>query len=150
MSLLSESSPQLAGKAVLLSVKPRFANLITSGFKQVEFRRVWAKDHVPWMAIYSSAPVQQIVSIVEIEAVTVATERALWDLNVRRGGDLSRTELRHYFSGRTRGFALMLGRVLTPKSPINPAQLADTFRAPQSFRYLTDSEVGRLHEVFRL
>lgn len=145
-----ESSPPPGGRAVLLSVKPRFADLIVSGTKQVEFRRVWAHEPVPWIAVYSSAPTQQIIGIVEVESVVLGSASTLWTLNGRLGGGLKRTELRSYFAGKPKGYAVMLGRVLRPNVPLEPAEIVPGFRAPQSFRYLTDPEVLRLSRSFQL
>ncbi|MGK6308645.1 ASCH domain-containing protein [Variovorax sp. DT-64] len=148
MSPFPESSPPPGGRAVLLSVKPRYADLIVAGTKQVEFRRVWAQEPVPWIAVYSSTPTQQIVGIVEVESVVLASASTLWTLNGRRGGGLTRTELRSYFAGKPKGYAVMLGRVLRPHAPVEPADIMQGFRAPQSFRYLTDPEVLRLSRSF--
>ena len=149
MSPFSESLPPPVGRAVLLSVKPRYSDLIVAGSKKVEFRRVWANEAVRWMAIYSSSPAQQIVGIVEIESVVVASVSTLWMLNGSRGGGLTRTELRSYFAGTPKGYAVILGRVLRPQAPIEPSTIVPGFRAPQSFRYLTDSEVVRLSRSFQ-
>jgi len=149
MSPFSESSPQPGGRAVLLSVKPQYADLIVAGAKQVEFRRVWAQEHVPWIAIYSSSPAQEIVAVVQVKSVVEASASTLWTLNSSKGGGLTRSELRRYFSGKPKGYAVMLGRVLQPRAPIEPTKIVHGFRAPQSFRYLTDSEVLRLSRSFQ-
>jgi predicted transcriptional regulator len=104
---------------------------------------------VPWVAIYSSSPVRKLVGIVQVESVVVASATTLWPLNGNHGGDLTRAELRNYFSGKPRGYAVMLGQVLKPPEPIEPTKIVQEFRAPQSFRYLTDSEVLRLHRSFQ-
>lgn len=149
MSPFPKSSPPPAGRAVLLSVKPRFADLIVAGTKRVEFRRVWAQEPVPWIAVYSSTPTQRIVGIVEVESVVLASASTLWALNSRRGGGLTRTELRSYFAGKPKGYAVILGRVLRPQTPLEPDAIVQGFRAPQSFRYLTDPEVMRLSRSFQ-
>lgn len=149
MSPFSESLPPPVGRAVLLSVKPRYSDLIVAGSKKVEFRRVWANEAVEWLAIYSSSPAQQIVGVVEVESVVLASASTLWMLNGSRGGGLTRTELRTYFVGKPKGYAVILGRVLRPQAPIEPSKIVPGFRAPQSFRYLTDSEVLRLSRSFQ-
>ena len=104
---------------------------------------------MPWIAVYSSTPTQQVVGIVEVESVVLGSASALWTLNGRRGGGLTRTELRSYFSGKPKGYAVILGRVLRPHAPVEPAEIVRGFRAPQSFRYLTDPEVLRLSWSFQ-
>ena len=150
MSLSAECSTPQSGRAVLLSVKPRYSQLIVAGSKQVEFRRVWATEPVQWIAVYSSSPTQQIVGVVEVESVVVGSASALWQLNGTRGGGLTRAELRSYFAGKREGYAVMLGRVLIPPNPIEPSKIVPAFRAPQSYRYLTESEMNRLSRSFKL
>jgi predicted transcriptional regulator len=104
---------------------------------------------VPWIAIYSSSPAQEIVGVVEVESVVEAPASTLWMLNGNKGGGLTRSELRSYFSGKPKGYAVMLGQVLRPLAPIEPTKIVQGFRAPQSFRYLTDSEVLRLSQRFQ-
>lgn len=144
MTRFSECSLPPGGRAVLLSVKPRYSDLIVAGSKRVEFRRVWAAEPVQWIAIYSSSPTKQIVGMIEVKSVVVASPTALWQLNGNLGGGLTRDELRGYFAGRKTGYALLLGKRLVPPRPIAPSKLSSPFRAPQSFRYLTETEVKRI------
>lgn len=104
---------------------------------------------MPWIAIYSSSPAQEIVGVVEVKSVVEAPASTLWMLNSSKGGGLTKSELRSYFSGKQKGYAVMLGEVLRPHAPIKPTKIVHGFRAPQSFRYLTDSEVLRLSRSFQ-
>jgi predicted transcriptional regulator len=115
-----------------------------SGTKRIEFRRVWAAEPVRWFAIYSSSPTQRIVGVVEVKSVVVASPSVLWQLNGSHGGGLTRAELRDYFAGRQQGYALLLGQRLVASQPVPPSKISASFRAPQSFRYLTEAEVWRI------
>lgn len=149
MSLSTKFSPQLGARAALLSVRPRFANLIVEGLKRVEFRRVWARQPVQWIAVYCTSPVRRIVAVVEVESALAASPTALLALNSDRGGGLTRAELRAYFAGRRMGHALLLGRKFLPSEPLDPATVISGFQAPQSFRYLTDGEAARISKKVR-
>lgn len=146
MSPSTRFSPQPRARAALLSVRPRFANLIVEGLKRVEFRRVWAKQPVHWIAVYCTSPVRRIVAVVEVESAVTASPTTLLTFNSERGGGLTRAELRAYFSGRRVGHALLLGRMTLPSKPLDPAKLISGFRAPQSFRYLSDGEATRISQ----
>lgn len=135
-----KSSLHPVGRAVLLSVKPKYANLILGGTKRVEFRRSWAVEDVSEIVIYASSPIQKIVALVEIDDVVVASPSALWQTCKERGGGLTRRELRAYFSGKPKGVAVLLGRTLVAVKDIDPSKVIGNFVAPQSFRYLNDSE----------
>lgn len=129
---------------MLLSVKPRFANLILAGTKRVEFRRSWATKEVSHIAIYSSSPVQKIVALAAVEEVVLASRRALLNHSTKYGGGLTPDELNDYFDGKERGYAVLLGKVTTFRDPVSPKSIISSFTPPQSFRYLTIGEAVSL------
>lgn len=144
MSLFPKCSLPQAGRAVLLSVKPKYADLISSGNKRVEFRRAWATEEVSLIAIYASSPVQRIVALVEIEDIVHGSPTSLWNHCKDRGGALTRRELLDYFNGKRQGCAVLLGNVQTLTFPVDPKSIFKTFTPPQSFRYLSAAEVQKI------
>ncbi|RXZ36090.1 ASCH domain-containing protein [Oxalobacteraceae bacterium CAVE-383] len=148
MSLFPKSSPPPSGRIVLLSIKPKYAELILAGSKRVEFRRSWAAQEVTKIVLYSSSPIQKIVGIVEVEDVVTASATTLWKTCVERGGGLTREELRSYFSGKSQGFGLLLGNVLEFANSIEPSEIIKNFVPPQSFRYLDNSDYINLEKFF--
>jgi len=112
----------------------------------VEFRRTWAKDSVEMIAIYSSAPIQRIVGLVEVEGFISGSPTKLWSVCADRGGGLTRQELRSYFEGKSTGYGVLLGPVHLLKRPLDPKSIFKDFRAPQSFRYLSTSERTKLEK----
>lgn len=137
-------------RAVLLSVKPRFAEQIFAGTKTVEFRRSWAAEPVGLAVIYSSSPIQALVGIVEIERAIIASPASIWTKCRARGPGIERKELMEYFAGKDQAYGLLLGELIHPDKPIRPKSLFRGFRPPQSFRYLTTSELRRIGKQFGL
>ncbi len=136
-------------KAVLLSVKPQFADQIMAGTKRVEFRRSWAKERVGLLVIYSSSPVQRVVGMVEVEGVVADSPAKLWKEFKPRGPGLSRKDLMEYFTGKHKAYGVLLGQTIAPEREIAPNSVFKDFRAPQSFRYLSHADyvhqlIGRL------
>lgn len=144
MSLFPESSPRPSGRAVLLSIKPKYADLILAGSKRVEFRRSWAAQDVSVIVLYSSSPIQKIVGVVEVNEVVLASPTSLWKTCSERGGGLTREELRSYFAGKLQGFAVLLGHVVKFPKPLAPADIISNFVPPQSFRYLDENEYMKI------
>lgn len=144
MSLFPKCSLPQAGRAVLLSVKPKYADLISSGIKRVEFRRTWAAEDVGLIAVYASLPVQRIVALVEVEDIVRGSSTVLWGHCTNRGGALTRRELFDYFDGKPQGCAVLLGSVQPLASPIDPKSLFKAFAPPQSFRYLSTAELQKI------
>ena len=139
-------SPQ-AGRTIVLSVKPRYAELILAGTKTVEFRRAWAAEKVDAIAIYASAPIQRIVAVARVSDVIAAKPTSLWDYCKKRGGGLSRSELFAYMNGKPKGFAILLSGVTTFHQGIVPSSVIEGFSPPQSFRYMTPAEARTLERL---
>lgn len=140
MSLLQEFLPHPSGRAVLLSIKPKYADLILAGSKRVELRRSWAVQDVSIIVLYSSSPIQKIVGVVEVEEVVIASPTALWRICTERGGGVTRKELMSYFSGKSRGVAVLLGKAFKSMQDVEPKEIIKDFVPPQSFRYLDANE----------
>lgn len=150
MSRFQECLQEQGPRAVLLSVKPRFAEKIASGLKRVEFRRSWAAKPVGLMVIYASAPTQRIIALVDVDGVVHATPTKLWMQSSARGPGLARADLLSYLDGKDRGYGILLGQVTSPAKPIEPSSVIEEFRAPQSFRYLSVAELKRIGKKFGL
>lgn len=137
-------------RAVLISIKPRFAEQIIAGTKKVEFRRSWAAQSVGLAVIYSSSPVQRLVGIVDVEGTVVAAPTSVWTKCRERGPGLERQELMAYFAGKRQGYGVLLGRLTLPAKPVLPTSLFRGFRPPQSYRYLSTAELLRIGKQFGL
>lgn len=147
MTSLRKSSLPQAGRTIVLSIKPKYADLILAGTKTVEFRRAWAAEKVDTIAIYASAPIQRIVGVALVLDVVSAKPTSLWDYCKKRGGGLSRSELFAYMHGKPEGFAILLRSVRKFDQGVVPSSVIDGFLPPQSFRYMTTAEVRKLERV---
>lgn len=149
MQTTAQSFAHRPDRSVLLSVRPKYADKIVAGIKRVEFRRVWASSPVNFIVFYSTMPTSKVVGCASICQVIEASPSALWKWAEKFGGGLTKQELVDYFDGRETGFALVLRDILVTDDPIDPVTIFPSFRAPQSFRYLTPSEHQEFTEVSR-
>lgn len=120
MTLFSDYSNSRSGSAILLSVRPKFADLIVAGTKQVELRRSIPAQRVGTIAVYSCSPVQSIVALADVREIIEASPSKLWSLAKEHGGGLAKTELFAYFDAKKTGYALMLENVRAFSRPVNP------------------------------
>lgn len=144
MTLFPDCSDSPSGSAILLSVKPKFADLIVAGSKRVELRRSVPAQPVGTIALYSSSPVQAIVALVDVRETIEASPAKLWGLAKDNGGGLTKAELHAYFQLKMTGFALLLENVRVFEKPINPKKMFKVFTPPQSFKYLSAKELQKL------
>ena len=121
----------------ILSIKPIYANAILQGVKTVEFRKkIFKKEQVKKVYIYSSAPVMKIVGYFTIEDIIKCEPNELWKSFGKEGGeDFSEQNLLNYFEGKEYGYAIKINSVTSFKSPKDPKQLIKNFVAPQNYRY---------------
>ncbi len=53
-----------------------------------------------------------------------------------------------YFAGKDQAYGILLGQRVIPEEPIRPKSIFKGFRPPQSFRYLTATELRRIGKQF--
>lgn len=136
MSLFPESCGAPSGRAALLSIKPKYADLILAGSKRVELRRSWPDTDVGVLVLYSSAPVQKLVGIVHVDEVRVETPDALWQLSQEFGGGVTDEEFFDYFKGKRKTFGIMIKSAESAEHQLDPKQVFPDFVPPQSYMYL--------------
>lgn len=137
-------------RKIVLSVKPRWMNLIMSGRKTVELRRRFPMlSGAPVTALlYSSAPVMAIVGSVHIEDIVVLPPDQLWRRVADQAG-VSEDQYRAYFGGAVEASALFLGTVKVLPTPIPLGQLRSSanFTPPISWRRAKPAELELVREL---
>lgn len=144
MSLFPESSEQPSGRAVLLSIRPKYVDLILAGTKRVELRRSWPSNDVGVMVLYSSAPIQKLVGVAVIDRIEECDFESLWTLADANGGGVTYDELKAYVDRKTTAFGVMIDRVKTAEVQVDPKDLFPDFTPPQSFLYLGPVDFHRV------
>lgn len=147
MSLFPESSELPSGRVVLLSIKPKYVDLILAGTKRVELRRSWPSNDIGAMVLYSSAPIQKLVGIAFIDRVEECNFESLWILADSNGGGVTYDELKAYIKGKKNAFGVMIDRVKIAEIQVDPKDLFPNFTPPQSFLYLDPIEFSRVERA---
>lgn len=121
---------------VLLSVKPKFVNLIASGVKRFEYRRVLYKHpDIKRIVVYASSPVSRIVGEIEVGELLTDTPEALWR-RTRGESGVSREFFFSYFADRPQAHAIEIKAFHPYPSPKRLADEYPSIAPPQSFCYL--------------
>lgn len=130
---------------VLVSLRPRFAELVLDGSKTTELRRGPSRiDPGAIALVYASTPTRALVGAAQITEVHTYAPSTVW----RRWGSttgLQRREFHAYVEGSPRVTALLLGKVCRFSHPISLQELrrrSESFVVPQSYRYLGSEELG--------
>lgn len=125
--------------ALVISIRPRFAEMIFAGTKKAELRRVCPKISPGDLAlVYVSSPTKEVQGAFEVAKVVSASPSVLWAKVGKKSG-VSRTEFFDYFRGKTKGHALLIKRAWKLSVPLRLTALRKRkggFRPPQNFHYL--------------
>ena len=119
---------------VLMSIKPVFANLIFSGEKKYEFRKIVPQSLFETVVVYSSSPAKQIIGEFTVEKIISGSPAKIWSLCHAFAG-ISRAQFMEYFKGRDVAYAIEIAK---KKKYAAPLDLYESYqcRPPQSFRYV--------------
>lgn len=133
-------------RALLLSVRPRFAYSILDGAKSAEIRRQRPAVHPGTLVIiYATKPVGAIVGTARISDISYGTPTDMWEQHHASTG-ITRAEWDAYLSGAETTYLLFLHHVqrLEPLLTLEQIRSATTFQPPQSYRYLTQHMLHNL------
>jgi predicted transcriptional regulator len=133
--------------ALLISIRPRFAEKIFDGSKTVELRRVCPKIVAGDLAlVYVSSPTKEVQGAFEVARVITSSPTVLWRRIGKKSG-VTRAEFFAYFHGKKEAHALVIKQAWKLAIPIPLTDLRRRkggFRPPQSFHYLNRNSTSLL------
>lgn len=136
-------------RALLLSLRPRFAHAILDGSKTVELRRtrVAAPPGTP-LVLYASSPTMAVVGIATLSDRHTASPSTIWRKH-RQNLGLTRAEFTEYLVGADQATALTISDIHTLANPLTLAWLRThaAFQPPQSYRYVASTDPTPLHDL---
>ncbi len=120
---------------VLLSIKPKYAELIKSGLKKYEFRRkIFKKAGASKVFIYSTSPVKKITGVFDASVIHQDSPYKIWKMFGAYSG-LSQEEFFRYFKDCGIAYAIEIRNLVTFDKPHDPSKYFLEFTPPQSYRY---------------
>ncbi len=126
-------------KALLLSIHPRYTELILAGSKTVELRK--REPRVPpgtMVVMYASHPTCALVGAFVLRGVVNRPPTKLWIEHGSQTG-VSQETFERYYADHECAFGLLVGEVLPLAREVSLATLRRCWRGfqpPQSYRYL--------------
>lgn len=133
------NAPTSSPKALLLSLRPRYAELILAGDKTIELRK--QRPRVPpgtLVVMYASQPVCAIVGTFVLRDIVAEAPEALWAKHGAQSG-ITKALFDQYYAGHDRGFGLLINDARPLSSEVSLAVLRERwhgFHPPQSYRYI--------------
>jgi predicted transcriptional regulator len=129
----------MAKNALLMSIRPQYADKIFNGTKTVELRRIKPKflSEGDLVLVYVSSPVKSLVGAFTVALVIKQPLQSLWEA-VKDHAGVSEEEFSNYYQGVQTGVAIFIQNVWLLSEPLHLAQMKKNFKnfhPPQSFRY---------------
>lgn len=126
-----------SAKTVLISIHPKYVDLIFSGKKKIEFRKRNFAQPVKRFVVYSTAPVSKIVGFFDVENIECATPQDLWD-NYSSVGGIEKQDFFKYYANTSEAVGIRIKKYTPFENRLDISLLHTT--PPQSYKYLSDGE----------
>jgi predicted transcriptional regulator len=135
--------------ALLLSLRPRFAEAILNGSKTIEIRRrpVKAPAGTP-LVLYASSPTMAVVGTAVLADVVVLTPHTAWR-RYRETLGVTWAEFSDYLEGAPAAHLLRVtdAKELNKPLPLQALRRSTSFHPPQSFRYIAPSDPPQIRRL---
>lgn len=140
-------------RPLLLSLKPRFADLVFQGLKTAELRRRIARYAVGRdVFVYVSSPARELRGGFRVEHVWKGSPESVWE-QVSDLAQVEKGDFDAYYGERQIAYALKIADVWLYQTPVSLETLRtelENFVVPQSWRYVRLDEYRWLGQMSRL
>lgn len=134
----------MSKRAVIMSIKPKYADLIFAGTKTIELRRVCPKvGPGDLVLVYVSSPRMALVGGFEVAGIVSDDPNLLCKKWQAHSGVEKETFL-HYFQGAATAYGILISRTWQFESATELKALRcrkGGFHPPQSYRYVGSKEL---------
>jgi predicted transcriptional regulator len=130
--------------ALLLSIRPKYAEKIFNGTKTVELRRVPPKlKKGDLVFVYVSSPKKVLAGAFTVKKVISMPPKRLWG-SVRDYVGMTQNDFDKYYDGALKGIAIYIDKVWILPTPLGLQKLRKNlswFNPPQSYHYLSSQQI---------
>ena len=139
-------------KPLLLSLRPRYADLLFEGVKKAELRRrPIGQVEGGEVFVYVTRPIMELRGGFRVSEVLSGTPEEIWEEVSERAG-IDRDDFDAYYEGQSVAYALEITDVWEYANPPSLSTLRrqfDNFVVPQSWRYVKPEEHGSFRTIER-
>lgn len=134
-------------KTVLISIHPKYVDLISTGKKKIEFRKRSFSQPIKRFVVYSTAPVSKVVGFFDVDTIVCDSPQNLWETYSAVGG-IERNDYFDYYANKSTAVGIRIKNYTSLSNAFNIKLLNTT--PPQSYKYLTDSEFDLVRDLGKL
>jgi len=131
--MLSSSNVE---EVLLLSIKPKFSEMIKNGLKTVELRKRKPKRLTKFAIVYESSPKQVASFLIKIESVDYSPVSKIWK-QYGKQACIDKRYFNEYYSNADCGAAIIISSVLKLQKEVDFDRLSKhEISPPQDYRYV--------------
>lgn len=132
---------------LLISIKPKYAEMIFNGVKTIELRRKFPKvKKGTFVMIYASSPIKAVIGIGIVDDVTSGNPLSFWP-SVKQNAGVTLQEFKNYYEDSSVAVGIHLKEISRLPRPLNLSQLREVwpkFHPPQGYHYLSQDRYAEL------
>lgn len=132
------------GKIVLISIHPKYVDLISTGKKKIEFRKRNFSHPIKHFVVYSTAPVSKIVGFFDVDTIECDSPQKLWETYSEIGG-IEQQDYFDYYANTSNAVGIRIKNYTPLSNAFNISLLNTT--PPQSYKYLSESEFDLVKDL---
>lgn len=125
---------------ILLSIKPQYVEKIISGEKRYEFRKKeFKRRDIDTIVVYSSGNVRKLVGEIKFKRILSDTPYKIWQETHAQSG-MTEESFMKYYMNKDKAYAIVIDSFRPYKEPIDIIAKYPSVKAPQSYRYIDESD----------
>lgn len=126
---------------ILLSIKPQYVEKIISGEKRYEFRKKeFKRKGIDTIVVYSSGNVRKLVGEIKFKIILSDTPSLIWQKTHAKSG-MSEESFMRYYMNKDKAYAIAIDSFLPYKEPMDIEAKYPGVKAPQSYRYIDETNL---------
>ena len=126
---------------ILLSIKPQYVEKIISGEKRYEFRKSeFKRRNIDTIVVYSSGNVKKLVGEIKFKKILSDTPYQIWQKTHAQSGMTEESFMRYYMN-KDKAYAIAIDFFRPYQEPMNIDDKYPGVKAPQSYRYIDETEM---------
>ena len=132
---------------VLISIHPKYVDLISAGKKKIEFRKRSFSHPIKRFVVYSTAPVSKVVGFFDVDSIVCDSPQKLWETYAAVGG-IEQNDYFDYYANKSMAVGIRIKNYTPLSNSFNIKMLNTT--PPQSYKYLTDREFDLVRDLGKI
>lgn len=135
---------EMVKSILLLSIKPKYANLIRNGTKTVELRKRMPKKDCKIALVYESHPIKKASFLIKIKRIESRPKKVIWEKYSKKCA-ISKKYFNQYYKDSKESIAIIIDDIIPLEKHLTRKRLEKMgLIPPQDYRYIKQEMMAKL------